>query len=68
MPLIGLGFLVEEMYGRKIRHAALMQISHIGEMFRLRPGQIFVKSLPRKTSKHNASATVPQTDTGDQVE
>jgi len=60
--------MVEEMYGRKIRHAALMQISHTVEKFRLRPGLMFVKSLPRKTSKHNTSATVPQTDTGDQVE
>ena len=35
---------------------------------RLRPERTIAKSLPRKTSKHICVTTVPQTDTGDQLE
>ncbi len=36
--------------------------------FRLRPEATMQSALPRKISKHKDTESVPQTDTGDQVE
>ena len=38
------------------------------KIFRLRPGEIMQSRIPRKFSKLNYTGSVPQTDTGGQLE
>ena len=45
-------------------NAGIAEAGHL----RLRPKRTIAKSLPRKTSKHIMLTTVPQTDTGVQLE
>ena len=63
----GFVLFLQAMLSRKIQKADLIQIA--GKTKFLPSGrEILVKSLPRKTSKIIIEKTVPQTDTGIQLE
>ena len=65
---IGLVLLAREVFAMQIRRTDLIQTSFVGKTLFVRGQGICVKSLPRKTSKNKSMGTVPQTDTGSQVE
>lgn len=63
-PLLDLG----RWYERRVLGKSGTHKPRLQTRFPASAGEIHVKSLPRKTSKHNHIKPVPQTDTGSPVE
>jgi hypothetical protein len=67
-PLLDLGHWLKSGYRGKSRYLPSMETFRADEIGSLRGSEICAKSLSRKASKITYTETVPQTDTGDQVE